>query len=138
LYQTEQEDYVRQAAYRGLVLASGKHALPMLLEAIVGPPGPTQTAALQLVHEFKSAEATKGFIEVLPKVGIPVQIALIGGLSQCDDPAAAPAIAAFAGWAMRPQFPCWPRLPPPEPAQNRLPRVNRWCFCGAVILPVHC
>jgi HEAT repeat protein len=97
LFQTEREDYVRQAAYRGLVLASGKHALPMMLEAIVGPPGPTQTAALQLVHEFKSAEATKAFVDALPKVSIPVQIALIGGLSQCDDPAAAPAIATFAG-----------------------------------------
>jgi HEAT repeat protein len=93
VYATQKEKTFQTAAYRGVLLASGKDALPLATQAIAGQAGPSRTAALQLVHELNVPGATAAFAEVLPKVDAPVQASLIEGLSQRDDPAAAPAIA---------------------------------------------
>ena len=96
LYDTEKTDTVRTAAYRGMILASGKQALPLMTTAILGQDGASQTAALQLVREVTAPDATKTFAAMLHKVNPPVQVALIEGLSQRGDVSAAPAIAAMA------------------------------------------
>jgi len=95
LYEAQEPDHVRLAAYRGMVLASGTSALELMKTAIAGQPGPSQTAALQLVHDMNVPGATRAFVELLPKVAPPIQVALLGGLSQREDPAAAPAVAAL-------------------------------------------
>jgi HEAT repeat protein len=99
LYDTEKKDGIRTAAYRGMIQASGKRALPLMNTAILGTDGASQAAALQLVREVTAPGATEMFAKLLQKVNPPVQAALIGGLSQRGDGAAAPAVAAMVGSA---------------------------------------
>ncbi len=96
LYKTERQDFIRVAAYRGVILASGERAPALMTQAITGEPSPSQTAALQLVRRAPSPAATTTFAGLLPRVSAPLQISLIGSLAQRDDPAATPAIAAMA------------------------------------------
>ncbi len=95
LYDTEKRDGIRTAAYRGMIQASGKRALPLMTTAILGADGASQTAALQLVREVAAPGATKTFASLLPVVEAPVQVALIEGLSQRGDISAASAIAVM-------------------------------------------
>jgi HEAT repeat protein len=96
LYYAEKSDTVRTAAYRGMILTSGKKALRLMIAAILGQDGASQTAALQLVREVTAPGATKTFGVLLLKVNPPVQVALIEGLGQRGDVSAAPAIATMA------------------------------------------
>ena len=96
LHETEQADYLRVAAYRGMILSARRQALPLMSGAITGGEGTSQTAALQLVSQVQAPGAALALAQLLPKVPAVVQVALIGGLSQRGDPAAAPAIAALA------------------------------------------
>ncbi len=95
LYDTEKADVIRTAAYRGMILASGKKGLPLMIHAILGQDGASQIAALQLVREVNAPNATRTFAVMLRKVEPPVQVALIEGLNQRGDVSAAPAIAAM-------------------------------------------
>ncbi|MGA2863809.1 MAG: HEAT repeat domain-containing protein [Verrucomicrobiota bacterium] len=96
LCETEKKDHFRLAAYRGLLLASGQGALPLILEALADQPGPRRTAALQLVRDLDAPGATAAFAQLLPKLAPPTQVALLEGLSQRQDPAAVPAITPLA------------------------------------------
>ena len=93
LYDTEKKDGIRTAAYRGMIEASGKQALPLMTKAILGADGASQIAALQLVREVNAPGATEMLASMLPNVDPPVQAALIEGLSQRGDVAAVGAIA---------------------------------------------
>ena len=42
LYDTEKKDGIRTAAYRGMIQASGKRALPLMTAAILGAEGASQ------------------------------------------------------------------------------------------------
>ena len=93
LYRSADRDAIRVAGFRGMILASGDAGLARMTEAIAGQSGPGQTAALQLVSEIKIRGATEALAGLLPTLEPPVQVALIGGLGQRGDSAAAPAIA---------------------------------------------
>lgn len=97
LCEKEKKESVRVAAYRGLILSSGKGAVRLMCVAIAGDAGPGQTAALELAHEFGLPGLTKALVELLPKVGSTAQVALIEALAQRGDASAAPAIARLAG-----------------------------------------
>jgi len=99
LYNDKEKDYVRLAAYRGLILASGDAGLRRMTHAITGERGPDQAAALQLVRQLQVEGATREFAELLPKVRPEVQIALVEGLAQRGDSSAVPQIATLAGSA---------------------------------------
>lgn len=95
LFRSQAGDAVRLAAYRGMILASGENAgLKLMASALVGSDGPSQSATLGLVSDFKGTGATATFADLLPRLSPLVQAALIGSLAQRGDPAAAPAIAA--------------------------------------------
>jgi HEAT repeat protein len=96
LYDSEPSDTFRTAAYRGMILASGKHALPLMVKAILGPDAASRTAALQLVREVTASDATKTFTVLLRQVAPPVQVALIDGLNQRGDVSAAAGLTAMA------------------------------------------
>jgi HEAT repeat protein len=96
LYDSEKTDGIRTAAYRGMILASGRKALALMGTAILGEDGPTQIAALQLVHELKEPGATEMLASMLKTVKPAVQVALIEGLSQRGDEAAVAAISVVA------------------------------------------
>jgi HEAT repeat protein len=93
LYRQEETEAVRIAAYRGMICAAGNHGLRLVTRGITGPPGPSRLAALQMVHEIEAPDATAKLANLLAKVQPPVQVALVTGLSQRGDPAAAPAIS---------------------------------------------
>jgi HEAT repeat protein len=95
LYDSEKKDGIRTAAYRGMIQASGKRALPLMAAAILGADGASQAAALQLVREVAAPGATETIASMLHTVTPPVQVALVGGLCQRGDTAAAPAIASM-------------------------------------------
>ena len=95
LYDTEKKDGIRTAAFRGMIQASGKRALPLMTTAILGEDGASQIAALQLVREVAAPGATEMFATMLRSVDAPVQVALIDGLCQRGDVAAAQAIATM-------------------------------------------
>jgi HEAT repeat protein len=100
LYQrvyAEDKNWLRVAGYRGIILSSGRKGVGLMTEAISGQASPAQVAALQLVRDIEPKNATKAFVELLPQLGPTVQIALIGGLAQRADPAAATEIAKLAG-----------------------------------------
>ena len=93
LYRSADSDAVRVAGFRGMIQASGDAGLVRMSEAIAGKSGPGQTAALQLVSEVRIRGATQTLSSLLRRVEPPVRVALIGGLAQRGDAAAAPAIA---------------------------------------------
>jgi len=92
LYDTQEKDTIRTAAYRGMILASGKKALPLMTGAILGNDSANQTAALEMVRRVSAPGATKTLTSLSGHVGAPLQAALIEGLSQRGDLAAASAI----------------------------------------------
>ncbi len=96
VYDHDKNPSVRLAAYRGLLRSSG-NGLRLMISAITGQPGPEQAAALQLVREAQFAGATEALARLLPRLTPPIQIALVDGLAQRGDPAAATPIAALAG-----------------------------------------
>lgn len=96
LYDSENADGVRVAAYRGLIQSSPNDRIDLIVRAIPGPPGPSQVAALQAIHDLPGREGTFELCQLLPHLEPALQIPLIGGLCQHDDPAAVPAVAALA------------------------------------------
>ncbi|MGA2248021.1 MAG: HEAT repeat domain-containing protein [Verrucomicrobiota bacterium] len=96
LYRRPDKEFVHVAAWRGMVLASGTHALELMANAITNGPAPFQMEAIQMAHEVKIPGATKVLVDLLPTVDALTQVALIDALAQRDDPVGAPAIATLA------------------------------------------
>jgi HEAT repeat protein len=96
LYRTSQTDGARQAAFRGLILASGPRGIPPMVEAIAGHDRAEQGAALQVAAQLQGSEATHALADLLPKVHVPVQIALLDCLDRRGDPSALSAVAKMA------------------------------------------
>ena len=95
LYETEKSDIYRTAAYRGMILSSGRQAPRLITTAILGTDVASQTAALQLVREAKGPKATLTFSLLLHRVKAPVQVALLDGLTQRGDVSAASTIVVM-------------------------------------------
>ncbi|SPE62869.1 exported hypothetical protein [Verrucomicrobia bacterium] len=95
LYGTQHEDSVRVAAFRGMVLASGKEGLTLMRNALMNSNGSCELASLQLVHEVDFPGATKAFVDLLPKVRPATQRGLIGALALRGDVSAGRAVAAL-------------------------------------------
>ena len=96
LYQTSHIEFMRQAAFRGLILASGRRGISLAADAIAGTDASSQGAALQVAAKLQGSDATKALANLLPKVDPAVQIALLACLDQREDPSALPAVAEMA------------------------------------------
>ncbi|HTA31676.1 MAG TPA: HEAT repeat domain-containing protein, partial [Candidatus Cybelea sp.] len=96
LYKDSKTERTREAAFRGLILASGRRGISIMSDAIAEEHGAMQAAALQAASELEGSDATKALAELLPKTHAPVQIALLDCLDQRRDPAALPAVAKMA------------------------------------------
>ncbi len=92
LYTTEKPDRVRVAAFRGVILASGRQGAALATDAIANGDAASQAAALLVVGQLKGAETTKVLAELLGRTNLPVQLALVECLAQRGDPAALPAV----------------------------------------------
>jgi HEAT repeat protein len=99
IYRAPEPEQVRVGAFRGMIIASGNDGLSRMIKAIEGGPSPEQSAALQLVRDVQAPNATRELARLLPKVGTPVQIALVEGLAQRGDPTAAGDLVALVGHA---------------------------------------
>jgi HEAT repeat protein len=97
LYDSGKTGSTRQAAFRGVVLASGQRGISLMAEAIAGNDGASQGAALQVAAKLEGSDATRALADLLPKVNVAVQIALLECLDQRGDPSALSAVAGMAG-----------------------------------------
>jgi HEAT repeat protein len=97
LYDNGKNEGTRQAAFCGVILASGKDGIPLMAQAIAGNDGASQGAALQMAAKVEGSDATKALADLLPKVNVPVQIALLVCLQRRMDPSALPAVEQMAG-----------------------------------------
>jgi HEAT repeat protein len=97
LYRSSKTEGTRQAAFRGLILASGPRGISLMAEAIAGNDGANQGAALQVAAQVEGADATKALADLLPKVQTQVQIALLDCLDRRGDSSAMQAVAQMAG-----------------------------------------
>jgi HEAT repeat protein len=97
LHQTQTKEFVQVAAYRGMILSSpDKAAESLILKALAGKTGPSQVAALQVVHDAKVPVEVQAMARLLAKANPPLQVALMGALAQRGDTAAAKSIAKLA------------------------------------------
>jgi HEAT repeat protein len=95
LSDNEKEDGIRLAAWRGILLASGRKGVDLLAESINGADGAKQAAALEVAGQLKGAVVTKVLADTLPQASVPVQIALLQCLDLRGDPSAMSAVAAL-------------------------------------------
>ena len=71
-------------------------AVDMIVELISGPDEDMRALALQQIREeVRGEEATRRFVELLPKLSPDVQIKLIDALGERGDAAARPAVLAM-------------------------------------------
>ena len=96
LTDSKEKDFVRIAAFRGLIQAAGPRGLRLTAEAIAGTDAAAQVAALPLARELPGAEATRALAASLAGASPAAQAALLEALNQRGDPAAAGAVAPLA------------------------------------------
>lgn len=89
-------DFVRTAAFRGRVLASGDQAGGLLTAAIQSNDRARQMAALQLFHELPGDKVTRAACDLLPGAAPALRTALLEALAGRGDAAAAGAIVPYA------------------------------------------
>ena len=96
IYDSEKKESVRLAAFRGLILSSGREGIKLMSDAIAGADAARQGAALQVASRLKGDNVTKTLADLLAQTQPPVQIALLQCLAQRGDPGAMPAVASQA------------------------------------------
>jgi HEAT repeat protein len=96
LYAGEKADRFRVAAFRGMIMASGKAGITRMADAITGSDGVSQSAALQAASQLEGADVTRALASLLPRLNAPVQIALIDCLARRGDTSAPAAVARSA------------------------------------------
>lgn len=96
LYTSEKAQQIREAAFAGMLQASGKSALPSVVDAIRDGDAASQPIALHLAAQLPGIEATKALAALAADAKLPVQLALIDCLAQRGDPAALPVVVALA------------------------------------------
>lgn len=89
LYDHEKISGIRMAAYRGVLLASEKRGLPLMISAIRGNDAAAQGAALGLASTLGGVSTTKALSGLLATASPAVQIALLQCLQQRGDRTAA-------------------------------------------------
>ena len=96
LYAGERAGYVREAAFGGMVQASGKRGIALVTDAIANGDPAIRSAALHVASRLKGAEATKALADFVISAKVPIQLALIECLVQRNDPAAMPSVVRLA------------------------------------------
>ncbi len=92
----KEKDWLRIAAFRALIQAAGPAGVQLATDAIKGNDGLRQLAALQLARELPGAGTTRVLAALLAGAPSAVQAALLEGLNQRGDPAAAEAVLPLA------------------------------------------
>jgi len=92
MYAPTESNTIRIAALRGLVLAKGEQAMPLLTAALTGKDERLQAIAVSLAQEMPGPGATKALIGLMPQVPPTAQAALLNELGRRGDAAALPAV----------------------------------------------
>ena len=95
IYASETNEFIRVNAYSGTLRASPSPG-SLYSEALTGPPGAKQAAALRCLNQANFPDAGRTFAALLPKTPPLVQVPLIEGLKQRGDVIAAAKIAMVA------------------------------------------
>jgi HEAT repeat protein len=95
LFNGKHEDYVRLAAYRGMIRSSGSDSIRLITGALTGESGPSQIAALEELRQIDVPGLTEACVGVLPRLQPLQQVALVDALAQRGDPIAAQAIVGL-------------------------------------------
>jgi len=82
----------RLAALRGLVLAKGAAAIPMVGEVLAGKEDAMKPVALSFIQEVPGAEATAAIVALMPKVPPADQATIIAALGRRGDAAGKTAV----------------------------------------------
>ncbi len=88
---------VRAAAYQGLVLASGKEGLNLVVAALRGDNTADRLGAVQCVRKLQVPGTAAVLAGLLPDVPPQCQVALLAALGDRGDPAAAEAVTRLLG-----------------------------------------
>ena len=94
LYNAQETPVIRVAALRGLVMARGEKATPLLFAALTGEDARLQQIAGRFVGEIPGTATTRAFAALLPKLPTAGQITLLEELGARGDIEARPAVMA--------------------------------------------
>ena len=96
LFVPTEAEFIRVAAYAGLIRAAGDKGFALINSALAGTDSAAQTAALELADNFPQLTATGTFATLLPQSPPAQQIALLALLQQRGAGATLPAVLAAA------------------------------------------
>ncbi|MCX5677448.1 MAG: hypothetical protein NTX87_20905, partial [Planctomycetota bacterium] len=86
----------RLAAIRGLVLAKGAAAIPLIGEVLAGKEAAMKAVALSFIQEVPGPEATAAIVALMPKVPAADQAAIVAVLGRRGDASGKPAVLEAA------------------------------------------
>jgi HEAT repeat protein len=87
---------VRAAAFRGMALARGEQALPMVIRALAEDGSVRQLAAARLLREMKGPKVTATLARQVPRMSHRAQVLGLEALSDRGDRSAAPTVVRLA------------------------------------------
>lgn len=88
--------YLLAAAHRGLMLCAGPETPTLVAKALMGPGGPTQSAALAVAKELPGPNIAPALVGALERVPPRQQVAVLALLGQKGDNQVAPAVIRVA------------------------------------------
>ena len=89
--------HIQVAAFRTLVLARGRDALPLVIDALVAGDLEMRKAAIHFVRTMPGAAATRAFAEQVPKLDPTGQAMVVYALGDRGDALALPAVVNASG-----------------------------------------
>ncbi len=92
LYEKKETTGVRTAAYAGMIRSAGEGAMELVVKGIEGTDAAGQLAALQLARDPQGPAAGRQLATLLPNAKPPLQVALLGAISQRGEVLSDPAI----------------------------------------------
>jgi HEAT repeat protein len=96
IYTPSEPRAIQIAALRGLIVAGGPKAVPMVAEILAGKDAQLQGIALSFVQEIPGPEGTAAIVGLIAKAAPAGQAALVAQLDSRGDPAAKPAVLEAA------------------------------------------
>lgn len=94
-YSPKQPRHIRLGALRGLAVALGAEAAPLIIDAIKSDDPQLRASAIRFMTMVKGDDATKAFVAMLPSLPADGQVLVLRSLAVRGETAAAPVIVKF-------------------------------------------
>ncbi len=95
-YSAKQPKHIRLGALRGLAMALGSEAAPLIAEAIKSDDPVLRASAIRFMTTVTGADATRAFVAMMPSLGPEGQVLVLRSLAARGDAAAAAAVTKAA------------------------------------------